>query len=98
MSRLGHSQIPDADFAKKKSYMRRLTLIILSCYLLSGCINLWSPYSGHNLDDGKNVLGGGYQLDFLEPGVYEIVAKTNAAKSLHPETARKMWRDQAVKA
>ena len=77
--------------------VRRLIFITIICIISSGCLP-WPVYSRHNLDEGTfSFGGGGYRLVFLEPGVYKIEAMTNEDITLNPKTARKMWRDQAVK-
>ena len=77
--------------------MISFALVAITSVLLSGCMTPMRVYSTHNLEDGGEHFfgGGGYRVTKLKPGTYEIKVITKRAKSMHPKTARKMWRDHA---
>ncbi len=77
--------------------MGRLITVLIVCIFSSGCVNHRPVYSEHNLDDRASFLGGGYRISELEPGICKISVQTKASTTESSKTARKMWRDQAVK-
>ncbi len=51
--------------------------------------------SDHNLKDGRNAFGGGYQVTPVAKSIYYIYARTNAAVLPQENAARTMFVERA---
>lgn len=71
-----------------------LKIVGLSVVLiaLAGCA------SDHDLRDGKNAFGGGYQVTPVADSIYYIYARTNAAVAPQQSSAEKMFVQRATEA
>jgi len=70
--------------------------IIISCFLvvagLVGCA------STHNFaEDGRNILGGGFNSEETRPGLYRLYARGNKALFPNVGAARRTWDARATK-
>lgn len=59
---------------------------------LAGCA------STHDLNTGTNMMGGGYKLQEMGPGLFYIYARSNHAPWTNTEAARNTWRNGAERA